>query len=51
MAVLTAIAIVMALIADFLLLPVLLLKLDKKAYKTEEENASNDSNTRFTAAN
>jgi len=51
MAVLTAIAIVMALIADFLLLPVLLLKLDKKSYKTEEENASNDSNTRFTAAN
>lgn len=51
MAVLTAIAIVMALIADFLLLPVLLLKLDKKAYKTEEESTSNDANTRLTATN
>lgn len=38
MAVLTAIAILMALIADFLLLPVLLLKLDKKAYQTNNES-------------
>ena len=51
MAVLTAIAIVMALIADFLLLPVLLLKLDKKAYKVEDETASADSNTPLTATN
>ncbi|WP_438463905.1 efflux RND transporter permease subunit [Marinomonas sp. PE14-40] len=51
MAVLTAIAIVMALIADFLLLPVLLLKLDKKAYKVEDGTASADSNTPLTATN
>ena len=36
MAILTAIAITMALIADFMLLPVLLLKLDKKHYKKSE---------------
>ena len=45
MAILTAIAILMALIADFLLLPVLLLKLDKKAYQVEDESAQTDSNT------
>ena len=41
MAVLTAIAIIMALIADFLLLPVLLLKLDKKAYQVEPDETLN----------
>ncbi|EAQ67058.1 hypothetical protein MED121_14060 [Marinomonas sp. MED121] len=51
MAVLTAIAIIMALIADFLLLPVLLLKLDKKAYKVEEKTASTEANTPLTATN
>lgn len=51
MAVLTAIAIIMALIADFLLLPVLLLKLDKKAYKTEEESQLTETNTRLTPTN
>ncbi|MDX8393605.1 MAG: MMPL family transporter [Mariprofundales bacterium] len=38
MALLTSIAIAMALLADFLLLPVLLMRMDKQEYSTNDEN-------------
>ncbi len=51
MAMLTSIAIVVALIADFLLLPVLLLKLDRKKYQLIDQKEQTNINTNVDSDN